>query len=726
MGLTVDPQLQQLQQAAAAHNAGNLQEAVRLYRGVLRIQPNHPEANHNLGLIAVSMNQPDVALPLFKSAIDANPNVEFFWLSYIDALIAGRQFADAKQALKKSKKKGVGKEKIKTLMQKLVSVKAGKIPTLVPPRAELQKLIDHYQSERYEDAEELGLSITKQFPEHPSSYNVLGGIYKQTGRLSELAIVTKKVVALSPKDPEAHSNLGLALKELGRLEESELSYKRALELKPDFVQVHKGLGNVLSELGKLLEAEESYKQAVSLKHDDAELHNNLGNTLLELGRLEEAEVSCRKAIALKPDYAEALNNLGGTLQKLGRLDEAEVSFSQAMALKPDFALAQNNLGGILQEMGRFEEAEASYRQAMALRPDYAEAHSNLGSMLKMLGRLEEAEISYRQAIAFEPNLAEVYCNLGVTLKEMGRLEEAEANYRQAIVLKSDFTESYSNLGNALKEQGRLEEAEVSYRQAMALSPDYAEAHSNLGGMLKEQGRLEEAEASYRTAIELKPDFAQVRHLLASLIGETTNSPPRVYVENLFDGYASKFENSLVDTLQYKMPKMIVEMILKNHPGGTLGSILDLGCGTGLTGVEIKDYCTKLEGFDLSNRMLDEARKKNAYDRLTHRDIVDYLSTENLNFDYFISTDVFIYVGDLSDICELIKSRNRSGGKLAFSTEHTDKNEFFLEKSGRYSHSKTYIEGLCENFDYKLSHFEIVKLRKEKSVFLNGGLYLLDF
>ena len=125
-------------------------------------------------------------------------------------------------------------------------------------------------------------------------------------------------------------------------------------------------------------------------------------------------------------------------------------------------------------------------------------------------------------------------------------------------------------------------------------------------------------------------------------------------------------------------------------------------------------------------MIEQAKTKNIYDKLAHRDIVDYLSTEELNFDYFISTDVFIYIGDLSDVFRLIKSRNKSSGRLTFSTEHNDKDGFLLEKSGRYSHSKKYIENLCEKFDYKLSHFEKTNLRKEKSKFLIAGLYLLDF
>ena len=91
-----------LQQGIAAHNAGNLQEAERAYRAILQSQPKHPDANHNLGLIAISANQIEAALPLFKTALDVNPNIEQFWISYIDALVKNKQPKDAKRAIKKA------------------------------------------------------------------------------------------------------------------------------------------------------------------------------------------------------------------------------------------------------------------------------------------------------------------------------------------------------------------------------------------------------------------------------------------------------------------------------------------------------------------------------------------------------------------------------------------------------------------------------------------------
>ena len=159
---------------------------------------------------------------------------------------------------------------------------------------------------------------------------------------------------------------------------------------------------------------------------------------------------------------------------------------------------------------------------------------------------------------------------------------------------------------------------------------------------------------------------------------------------------------------------------------TLGSVLDLGCGTGLLGFEIKNHCSKLEGIDLSKKMLAFANKKNVYDKLSQFDIVEYLSKMPLDFDYYIALDVFIYVGKLTEIFRLIKSRNIKFGYLVFSTEHTEKDGYHLLRTGRYSHSKSYIESLCKKFDYNISHFSTNDLRKEKDNFLTGGIYVLNF
>lgn len=70
-----------------AQKAGNIEEADRLYTAILQTQPNHPDANHNMGVLAVGLGKVPEAIPFFKKALEENSNVDQFWVSYIDALI---------------------------------------------------------------------------------------------------------------------------------------------------------------------------------------------------------------------------------------------------------------------------------------------------------------------------------------------------------------------------------------------------------------------------------------------------------------------------------------------------------------------------------------------------------------------------------------------------------------------------------------------------------------
>ena len=348
-----------------------------------------------------------------------------------------------------------------------------------PTQLQLSSLLEHFQNGRFNDAEKLAVSITKEFPKHQFAWKVLGAVLGATGRNSEAVDANQTAVTLSPQDAAAHNNLGITLHELDRLDEAEASYTQAIALKPDFAEAHYNMGVTLQALDRLDEAETSYTQAIVLKPDYAEAHSNLGNALGEQGRLDEAEASYRLAIGSKPDYAEAHNNLGNTLQQLGRLNEAEASLRQALSLKPDFAEVHGNLGNTLKALKRLDEAEASYRQALSLKPGYAEVLCNLGNTLKDLGRLDDAEASYRQAIALQPNSAVTHYNLGITLNDQGRLNEAKVSLKQALSLKPDYDKAHFNLAVTFKELGRLDEAEASYRQALVSNPDYTEAHNQL-------------------------------------------------------------------------------------------------------------------------------------------------------------------------------------------------------------------------------------------------------
>ena len=366
MELTIQ---QALQQGVAAHKKGQVEEAERLYKAILNSQPAQPDANHNLGVLLVSINKTDAALPLFKVAVETNSKVDQFWLSYIDALIKAKQVENAKQVLEQAKNQGVAEYKLDILKTQLNSLNTtGNVYSANPPQKLLSRLLEHYQSGRLGDAEILALSITRDFPNDNFSWMILAAVFKAIGRNTEALNANQTAVELSPQDAEAHSNLGVTLQELGRLNEAEVSLRQAIVLRPNYPEAHNNLGNALKEQGRLDEAEASYRQAIVLNPGYANAHSNLGATLQELSRLDEAEASYIQAIALRPNYAEAYSNLGVTLQELGRLEEAEESLKHAITLKPDFALAHYGLTKVLYNMSYKDSALESIKKANVIDP----------------------------------------------------------------------------------------------------------------------------------------------------------------------------------------------------------------------------------------------------------------------------------------------------------------------------------------------------------------------
>lgn len=198
-----------------------------------------------------------------------------------------------------------------------------------PSKAHLHALKEHYKNNRYDDAEKLAISITKQFPKHQFSWKVLGSLYREKGMKAESLLANQTAVKLIPQDAGAHNNLALAFKELGKYEDAEVSLRQAIALKPDF----------------------------------AEAYVNLGITLKKMDSLREAEIILRQAIAIKPDLAEAYGSLGMIAYINGDLDSAIANIERASAIDPktkstQFLLSAWRSGKLLQK-SRFNHGNKS-------------------------------------------------------------------------------------------------------------------------------------------------------------------------------------------------------------------------------------------------------------------------------------------------------------------------------------------------------------------------------
>ena len=250
------------------------------------------------------------------------------------------------------------------------------------PQLDIETMLACYQNGQYETAQNLALSITKQFPNHNISWKVLSEIHIKSGKMDSALIAIQKAVKINPKDAEAHNNMSLIYFKLKLFEKAIKSSKKAIELKPDFVNAHNNLGIILQKIEKFEQAEFRFKKAIELNSDYAEAHYNLGTSSQRLGKLDKAEESYKKVIELKANFVEAHYNLGIISQRLGKLIEAEACYKKVIELKPNFEVTYNNLGNTVTELGKLVEAEMYYKKAIELNSDNTMAKQNLDILLR--------------------------------------------------------------------------------------------------------------------------------------------------------------------------------------------------------------------------------------------------------------------------------------------------------------------------------------------------------
>ncbi len=448
--LTVE---QALGRAISHHQAGQLQNAEQLYRAILQVQPGHADANHNLGVLAVQLNQFAVSLPHFKAALDTNPNQAQYWLSYVDALIKTNQADVAAHELERCRALGSNQALIgslEELLDKSRHGKTGELGSAEKPKAgrsqnksisgkaknpspqEIESIVSMFNQGHFAEVVVKAKALTTRYPQHGFGWKVLGAAYQELGRNLDALSAKQKAVQLWPNDADVHSNLANTLQELGRYAQAEKSCRAALYLQPDHLGALCNLGNALNKLNRFVEAETVCRRALSLKPDFAPAWNLLGIAQASLNRIDEAMASYQQALKYRPDYAEALFNVGNAWSSLARWDEAERSYLRALALTPNYPNAHNNLGLVYQGTGRFAEAVLSYKRAIDLKSMLSEAHNNLGTVFLDLGQLDEAARSCQQALHIDRGFASAHINLGTIQYFMDDLPQSVLSYQKVL------------------------------------------------------------------------------------------------------------------------------------------------------------------------------------------------------------------------------------------------------------------------------------------------------
>jgi len=351
-----------------------------------------------------------------------------------------------------------------------------------------------------------------------------------------------------------------------------------------------------------------------------------------------------------------------------------------------------------------------------------------GTRYANLGQLDTAISYYEKALAIKPDYAEAHYNLGFSLHRLGQLDAAVRSYKKVVAIKPDYAEAHNNKILSVIYffiNGQITDAIDTLEALIKDNPNDALLFNMIGGCYVSLEQFDMAINFYKKALTIKPNYAVPQHMLNALTGNTSTEPPKEYVKNLFDDYAERFDDSLIKELEYKLPFLMKELILKLDPTRKIfEKVIDLGCGTGLTGKELRDISNNLTGIDLSSNMVAKTRELDVYDRLIVGDIVDILSSSKEKYDLFIALDVFVYIGELTKIFKTVRQCCNKNALFIFSIEAQEEDGYSLLKSARYAHSDDYILNIASD-GFKVIDSQEVSLRKEKESWIEGKIFILQ-
>lgn len=253
----------------------------------------------------------------------------------------------------------------------------------------------------------------------------------------------------------------------------------------------------------------------------------------------------------------------------------------------------------------------------------------------------------------------------------------------------------------------------------------AEAY-NRGLALEKAGDLVGAVTAFREVLSLDPaDHGGVSIRLAALgEGPIPAAAPDAYVATLFDQNAGTFDDMLVEQLGYAVP-MLVRERLDLLELGPFERMLDLGCGTGLTGASMADRVAEIVGVDLAEKMLDEAHERDCYAALYIAEAVAFLEESGEGpWDLITATDVLPYIGAVEPLLVGAARDLLPGGVLIFSTEtlvEMNGQDYVVGPKHRYAHDRGYLERALAAHGFESTDFLPITVRYDEGDPVHGFL-----
>jgi predicted TPR repeat methyltransferase len=551
--------------------------------------------------------------------------------------------------------------------------------------------------------------------------------------LANAKIIYEKILQENPQLVEVHHWLALLLIAQKDWAAALSHLHQTIALEANNADLYSSLGHVLKLQNKPTEAIQAYEKAIALC-STANAHNNLATIFYQQNDLTNALKHYAQAVQIEPGYIDAHFNLGLLFLRQQNKVAATIQFQNVVNLQPDHLSATKYLADLQLQQDKLSEAEQHYRTILALQPENLDVLNNLGVTLLKLNNLEEASSYFSKVIMLDEKHSSARNNLAALYLQENRYDNAARHYQVLLELTPNDVEAHYNFAVALMALGKLAEAMTHFDFVLQKNPHHRDSLCNVAAIYLKQQQIEKAIHCYRQVAQIDPQYPLAQFMLQALTqSHTPRTAPKDYIQNLFDNYAGYYDKHVADVLHYQVPQLLYQAVStvltdEEKKKGQL-AILDLGCGTGLSGEIFQDLAHALVGVDLSPKMLAQAHLRHCYDELICADIITYVAQSSSSFDLIIAADVLVYLGDLKELFSYCFEHLHLKGLLAFTVEllsdgKDEKHDYFLQKTARFSHSKDYLHHLANEIGFSIAWEQPITPRYQDGKPIAGYLMVL--
>lgn len=313
---------------------------------------------------------------------------------------------------------------------------------------------------------------------------------------------------------------------------------------------------------------------------------------------------------------------------------------------------------------------------------------------------------------------------------VGKIGKASLDHPNRRNLSLSENSLYADIEKALEKAWALSDSSVDQRELLT------NCEYKLGLFFRKKQPSRAKKHFEQSILQRTSNNEMDRFWLATLATDdgahSIDKCPANYIIGLYSTFAASFDELLVEKLNYQTPTKLREVldsvINKNDPSKTsFKQGLDLGCGTGLSGLAFSDLTDRLTGVDLSPEMIEKADQRGCYEKLQVGDVVSVFHDNAICYDLVLACDVFCYIGDLSGVFQAVSKSLSKTGFFCFSTEQLEESAvtpYRLHGCARFAHKRSYLEELAGENNFELLKLEVSSIRKNQGKMVQGFLVVL--